>query len=139
MEISILWLKSISTGKEFPVIQLSDDTDMVTGGFDALTSIEKNEVVLAEVRGSETNVEFEKRINAQLKRNDLRASWIIRQEDKNQDLKGMSFQEFRKRFQPPILYYRDIYSEGEAVVSRAVALDEYLRTGGQMLRANNDA
>jgi hypothetical protein len=58
MEISILWLKSVSTGKEFPVIQLSDDTDMVISGFDVITIIEKNEVVLAEATGSETSLEF---------------------------------------------------------------------------------
>ena len=141
MELSILWLRSVTTGKEFPVVQFSGDTDMETGSVASLTSIERNEVVVAWLNGNETTEEFERRVNTILSRNDLRATVLVRVENKgNLSLGSSSFQDFRKNYQSPTLYYNDVFSVGgEAIVSQKLTLSEFKSRGGRVTRINGDA
>lgn len=129
----------MKTGKEFPVVQFSGDTDMETEGLASLTCIDGNEVVVASLNANETPEEFEGRVNAQLKRNDLRATKLVRVENETSS-RSFSFQEFRKEYKSPTLYYNDIYSVGEeAIVNKEVTLSEFKSRGGRVTKINRDA
>ncbi|MDR3418745.1 MAG: hypothetical protein P4L83_21435 [Nevskia sp.] len=143
---TILWLKSESTGRQFLVVLFSADTDMATAGWVAFTSLEKHEIVVTELtaeeyrataNGSSGYLQAEKRINAALGRTDLKCPWIVRAEDAGPGGKGLSFQEFRKVYRPPIIYYRDIF-QSDAVdavaqeVSR-VSLRQFEQAGGKLV------
>ncbi|MDB5987172.1 MAG: hypothetical protein JWR16_2225 [Nevskia sp.] len=140
---TILWLKSESTGKQFPAVLFSADTDMVTAGWVALTSLEKQEIVVTELtpdeyrataNGSSGYLQVEKRINAALGRADLKCPWFVRAEGSGPSGKGLSFQEFRKIYRPPVIYYRDIF-QSDAVareVSR-VSLSQFEQAGGKLV------
>lgn len=140
---TILWLKSENTGKQFPVVLLSSDTDMATAGWVSLTSVEKNEVVVTElsaeeyratVNGASGYLQVEKRINAALGRVDLKCPWFVRAEESGADATGMSFQDFRKVYRPPVVYYRDIFQPDAVAreVSR-VSLSQFEQAGGKLV------
>ena len=140
---TILWLKSESTGKEFPVVLFSADTDMATAGWVALTSVEKYEVVVTELtveeyrataNGSSGYLQVEKRINAALGRADLKCPWFARAEESGFSGRSLSFQEFRKAYCPPTIYYRDIFQQDAVAreVSR-VSLSQFEQTGGKLV------
>jgi hypothetical protein len=140
---TILWLKSESTGKQFPVVLFSADTDMATAGWVALTSVEKHEVVVTELtveeyrattNGSSGYLQVEKRINAALGRADLKCPWYVRAEESGPSGKTLSFQEFREVYRPPVIYYRDIFQPDAVAreVSR-VSLSHFEQTGGKLI------
>jgi hypothetical protein len=139
---TILWLQSPATTKRFPIVQFSGDTDMVTAGWVSLTSVEHSEVVVTQLTGEEyhsTNkdssgyLQVEGRVNSALNRCDLRCSWLVRVEEISPIGKGLSFQEFRKAYRPPKLFFRDIFcndslAEEVSCVTRA----EFERNGGKL-------
>lgn len=139
---TILWLQSEATGRRFPTVQFSADTDMVTFGWISLTSISGHELVIAQMvpsehaagaRAAEELVEH--RLNAALGRNDLRAVPLVRAEQRGPSGHGLSFQEFRRVYQPPRLLYRDIFADGsvaECVAESSVA--DFQSGGGRLLR-----
>lgn len=43
---TILWLQSQATAKQFPIVEFSADTDMITNGWLSLTSINQPEIVV---------------------------------------------------------------------------------------------
>ncbi|WP_322629468.1 hypothetical protein [Halothiobacillus sp.] len=140
---TILWLKSESTGKQFPVVLFSADTDMATAGWVTLTSIEKYEVVVSELtaeeyrataNGSSGYLQVEKRINAALGRADLKCPWFVRAEESGPSGKNLSFQEFKKVYRPPAIYYRDIFQpDAVAVEVSRVSLSQFEQAGGKLV------
>lgn len=140
---TILWLESQATKRRFPIVQFSGDTDMVTAGWVSLTSIERPEIIVTQLtaeecrltgEGSERDLQVERRVNRTLNRSDLRCSWLARVEQVGPDGMGLSFQEFRKVYQPPKLSFRDILSEGALAeeVGR-VTLAEFRLSGGSLV------
>jgi hypothetical protein len=94
---------------------------MATQGWVALTSVEKNEVVVTQLTAEEFRatardtsgyLQAEKRINAELGGDDLRCPWFVRGVHSGPSARGLPFQEFRNVYRPPILYYRDIFQSG---------------------------
>jgi hypothetical protein len=140
---SILWLESQATKKRFPIVRFSGDTDMVTAGWVSLTSVERPEIVVTQLsaeeyrltdKDSERDLQVEHRVNKALNRSDLRCSWLVRAEEVGPSAKGLSFQEFRKVYQPPKLFFRDILSEGSlAEEVGCVSLAEFERSGGNLM------
>jgi hypothetical protein len=136
MEISIVWCRSLSTGKEFPLASFSGDTDMETDGWASVTSIDRPEVIVtrtvsAEFRGDEpAQRHLQERLNGALGRTDLRAPHLVRVRE-NTELTGASFQEFRKHYHRPTLFYFDvIVGSGEAEAVREVSVEEFRSSGG---------
>ena len=140
---TILWLKSESTGKQFPAVLFSGDTDVVTAGWVALTSLEKHEVVVTELtaeeycataNGTSGYLQVEKRMNAVLGRADLKCPWFVCAEQSSSNANGLSFQEFRKVYRPAVIYYRDIFKPDETAreVSR-VSLSQFEQAGGKLV------
>ena len=140
---TILWLESQATKKRFPIVQFSGDTDMATMGWESLTSTERPEIVVTQRTADEyrlkaddqgQNQQIEHRINKALNRSDLRLSWLARVEEVGPSATGLSFQEFRKVYQPPKLFFRDIFSEGTlAEQVGLVTLSEFERSGGNLI------
>ena len=139
---TILWLQSEETGRRFPTVQFSADTDMVTMGWVSLTSIDGPEVVVTQMVGSEyivgaRTVEelVEQRVNAALGRNDLRCVPLVRAEERGPSGKGLSFQEFSRVYQSPRLFFRDIFAENSVAECIAeVSIADFESSGGRLLR-----
>jgi hypothetical protein len=113
---TIVWLASRSTGKLFPTVVFSADTDMATDGWISLTSTERPEVIVARMTDAEARAPHEvmaslveTRVNARLGRNDLRYVSLAGVEEPGPDAKGLTFQEFLKVRQPPRLTYSDLF------------------------------
>ncbi len=142
---SILWLKSEKTGKPFPVVQFSADTDMATTGWVSLTSPLHHDLVVTTLTADEFNktlkdssgyLLLEARVNTILNRKDLLCSWLAAVVEPNYDvdLATLSFQEFRKIAKQPRLLYRDIYSaDGLAAIETEVSRQDFERKGGKLL------
>lgn len=138
---TILWLQSQATGKRFPKVQFSSDTDMPTQGWISLTSLENQEIVITQLTGEEYRATFEgyegyesaeQRVNRLLGRSDLRCVWFLGIDKTNSnDSKPSSL--FRY-WQPPKLLYRDILEKDSVAkeVSR-LTLSEFERDGGKLL------
>jgi hypothetical protein len=114
---TILWLESQATGRHFPTVLFSADTDMATAGWESLTSIHRHEIVVTQLTAEEFQatarnpsayVQVENRVNAVLGRDDLRVPWLARIEERGPQAAGLSFQAFRNAHRPPRLLYRDI-------------------------------
>lgn len=137
----IMWLKSQATTKLFPIVLFSGDTDMVTAGRICLTSTEHTEIVVTELTAEEycsqaedpsRYLHAEQRVNSTLSRSDLRCSWLVRAEQVLPK-RGLSFQEFRKLYQPPKLFFRDIFSTGSVAEEfKRVTRSEFERDGGKV-------
>lgn len=131
MSVSIVKLKSIAAGHVFFSIQLTDETYVGPYGAASLSSIEKNEVVLAEYNAIEYQVLFEnipkgstlfeQRINHELGRTDLRSCWFLRREEISLNVSHLS-------------YYKDIHTDtGEAIKVSDLSLEDYLEGGGSFV------
>jgi hypothetical protein len=132
----IVWLRSEKTGRRFPTVVFSGDTDMVTMGWASLSSIVRTEVVITTCSADEMSNSslLESRVNDLLGRNDLRFVPLIRVVENNTSLKGLSFPEFKKAVRPPTLYYKDILAtDGEAVHIESVSPEDFMSTGGSVL------
>jgi len=140
---TILWLESHSTGRRFPTVLFSADTDMATAGWESLTSISRHEVVVTQLTAEEfratardpsTYVQVENRVNATLGRDDLRVPWLVRVEERGPQGAGLSFQEFRKVYRPPRLLYRDILAlDSLAEEQSRVSREEFEGSGGRLV------
>jgi len=142
--IKINWCRSSISEREFPAVVLSADTDMVTDGLVCLTSIEKLEAVVAELTTDEYNagregmIRCEDRINGELGRMDLRITYIARVVENVRSSKGLSFKEFIRSYNPPTLFYRDIFDPtGEAMVVREENENAFVAAGGKILKLIN--
>ncbi len=138
---TILRLKSLATSRYFHTVLFSADTDMATSGWISLTSIEKPEIVVTtmtdeEYQGSADGGETgylmnERRMNSFLERSDLRCCWLVSIEEQTAKAPTVSFQEFLKTYQPPRLFYRDIFSlVGRATVDAELTRKQYEQEGG---------
>jgi len=121
---------------EFPAFMPSADTDMTLIGIGALTSTKRNEIVITKYdlyqphNDAQGRAVFEASINKLLGRNDLRVVPLLRVEDRSPG-PGLSFQEFRTLWKPPILFYGSIYrADKEATVVREMSIEEYRAQGG---------
>jgi len=132
---TILWLRSRSSGKRFPIAQFSADTDMATEGWISLSSLEQPEIVITQLTGPEFCAvetegfrEAEARVNSRLRRSDLRCSWFIRVEQNDHDASSTS----DSRLSPRLLY-RDIHSNGSVAETVAtVSLAQFEFEGGTL-------
>lgn len=115
---TIIWLRSLSTGKCFPSVQFTADTDMATCGWISLTSVERPEIIVTQLTGNEfraagsespSYTEVEGRVNAILGRNDLRVPWLASAEPDERHAAPDSFPGFLKTHRPVRLLYRDIF------------------------------
>ncbi|WP_266183359.1 hypothetical protein [Dyella humicola] len=130
----VSWLSD--GANEFPVFVPSGDTDMVTMGIGALTSTRGNEVIVSQLNVDELRGDarsrglFEARMNKLLGRDDLKVVPLLRAEEGSPGT-GLSFQEFRARWKPPVLFYGSIYADDkEATVVRDMSIEEYQAQGG---------
>ena len=119
IEGSITWLRSRTTGKEFPTFVFRADTDMATEGLIALTSTGRPEVVLTMMTGDEWSADDDsrtaERVNRELGRSDLRAVPLLTRH-------------------PAPLRYRDIFVEGgEADIVREEPRAAFRRNGGSII------
>jgi hypothetical protein len=142
---AILWLRSKKTGKTFPVVQFSADTDMATAGWISLTSPVHHDLVVTTLTDDEFNktledsggfLLLEERVNKILNRTDLVCSWLaaVVEPSYDVDITTLSFQEFRKISKQPQLLYRDIYSDdGLAVIETQVSRRDFERKGGKLV------
>lgn len=140
---TIVWLQSNTSAKQFPIVEFSADTDMVSLGWVSLTSTDRPEIVVTQVTteefraiadGPDGYLAVEHRVNAALKRSDLKCSWLARVEKVTPSVKGISFQEFRKAYQRPKLFFRDIFHRESLAqeVSRTTRSD-FERNGGKVI------
>lgn len=146
---TILWLKSISTGKQFPAVEFTADTDIATAGWVCLCSTERAEVVITQLTpdeqrgyavGGSKYLALERRVNAALSRSDLKHPWLVQVEQPVSSIAaGRSFPEFRKTYQKPGLLFRDIYADGGVAeeVSR-ISRSEFEAQGGHVLVLHRD-
>ena len=140
---TIVWLQSNTSAKQFPIVEFSADTDMATLGWVSLTSTDRPEIVVTQVTAEEFRsiadgpdgyLAVEHRINAALKRSDLKCSWLARVEEVTSSVKGTSFQGFRKAYQPPKLFFRDIlHRESLAQEVRRTTRSDFERNGGKVI------
>ena len=142
---AILWLRSEKTGKKFPVVQFSADTDMATNGWVSLTSGVNHDLVVTTLTDAEFNktsedssgyLLLEARVNKILNRTDLLSSWVaaVVEPSYDVDITTLSFQQFRRIAEQPQLRYRDIYSaEGLATIEAEVSRRDFEREGGKLL------
>ena len=109
---------------------------MVTIGLTSLSSIMRNEIVVAEAQGDELRDGEGKailgRVSKQLERDDLRVVRLLRAEAA--EIKaGLSFQEFRKVSRPPFLIFSCPHCvTGEAEVKDQPSLADFQREGGKL-------
>lgn len=139
---TILWLKSHTSEKPFPVVQFSADTDMATQGWVSLTSTKHSEIIVTQLTGEEYRATFkgtegyllvERRVNTALRRSDLKCSWLVRVERPEPAGKGSSFIAFRSDRMPKLLY-RDIFrNDTLAEEIRKISLSEFEQDGGKVI------
>ena len=110
---TIVWLQSDTSAEQFPIVEFSADTDMATLGWVSLTSTDQPEIVVTQVtaeefraiaKGTDGYLAVEHRVNAALKRLDLKCSWLVRVDD-GPNVAGGSFQMFREAYRPPKLFF----------------------------------
>ncbi|MCX4155384.1 MULTISPECIES: hypothetical protein [Paraburkholderia] len=140
---TILWLQSKTSEKQFPIVEFSADTDMATLGWVSLTSTDRPEIVVTQATAEEFRaiaddldgyLGVEHRVNTALKRCDLKCSWLVRVENVTSSAEGLSFQEFRKAYQPPKLFFRDIlHCDSLAVEVSRTTRSEFERNGGKFI------
>jgi hypothetical protein len=84
---TILWLKSQTTGKRFPVVVFSADRDKVTEGCVALTSVGGSEIVVTQLTADEYQstecepsgyLQVETHVTDVRGRSDLKGFWLVR-------------------------------------------------------------
>lgn len=136
-------LQSNTSAKQFPIVEFSADTDMATLGWVSLTSTDRPEIVVTQVTAEEFRAiadgtdgypAVEHRVNAALKRSDLKCSWLARVEEVTPSVKEFSVQEFRKAYRRPKMSFRDIL-HGDSLaqeVSRTTR-SEFERNGGKVI------
>ena len=136
MNREILWLRSSTTGKEFPTVLDSADTDMDWDGYIPFVDNEGKEIVMAQTKPSEVQ-DFgltQKRLRAELKREDLTYIDLLRTE-RCKLKRNEPFQSFLKRSEesPTKHFYRDIFDpEGEAVTFKKESISGYVSHGGKI-------
>ena len=142
---TILWLRSEKTGKKFPAVQFSADTDMATTGWVSLTSPVHHDIVVTTLTGDEFDktledssgyLLLEARVNKILNRKDMLCSWLasVAEPSHDVDIAALSFQNFRKIAKQARLLYRDIYSaDGLAAIETEVSRRDFERKGGKLL------
>ena len=108
--------------ESFPVFSFVADTDMVTFGCVALTG-KGNKIALTMQGANETDSETETRIGSEYK--------IVQVRYINEEFsaKGISFQEFRKVYNPPIPIYSCIYCGADAETIKTETKDQFLAYG----------
>ncbi|MBR7991130.1 hypothetical protein KDX08_01605 [Burkholderia cenocepacia] len=138
---TIVWLQSDTSAELFPIVEFSADTDMATLGWVSLTSTDQPEIVVTQVtaeefraiaKGTDGYLAVEHRVNAALKRFDLKCSWLVRVDD-GLNVAGGSFQMFREAYRPPKLFFRDIFSDALAQEASRTTRAEFERNGGKVI------
>ncbi|WP_175821932.1 hypothetical protein [Burkholderia sp. BCC0419] len=140
---AIVWLQSNISAKQFPIVEFSADTDMATMGWVSLTSTDRPEIVVTQVtadefhaiaEGTDGYLAVEHRVNAALKRSDLKCSWLACVEEVGSSVAGGSFQGFREAYRPPKVSFRDIlHSDSLAHEVSRTTRSEFEHNGGKVI------
>ena len=105
-------------GERFPVFTFSADTDMTTNGLVSLTRTDnKNIAIVASLQG-ETLQLVQDRVGAPYRTSE--ATYMH-----HPGKPGVSFQEFRKSYQPPTASYTCIFCAGAADVVATESVSEF--------------
>lgn len=135
IEGTVSILRCEGDGHLSPYLTFSGDTDMVTDGFASLSSIIRDEIVVAEMAPQEFDDEkgkaFQGRINSILDRTDLRFVRLRRVENVTSPA-GSSFQNFRQSYAPPRLVFVCPRCDFDAVAERSATPSDYKRAGGTL-------
>ncbi|WP_107313130.1 hypothetical protein [Burkholderia metallica] len=140
---TIVWLQSNASAEQFPIVEFSADTDMATMGWVSLTSTDRPEIVVTQVTaeefraiadGTDGYLAVEHRVNATLRRSDLKCSWLARVEEVGSSDAGRSFQMFREAYRPPKVLFRDIlHSDSLAQEVSRTTRSEFEHNGGKVI------
>lgn len=135
-EGEILWLCGERSSRQFPVLELSGDTDMVTAGLVTLSSIGQPEIIIvectpAELRAYDTDglCRLEMRVNEALGRRDLRVPELIQVHHVVPSV-NESFQSFSARYRATIPRYVYRFGDEHAILSRTQSCEDFLAAGG---------
>ena len=135
IEATISVLRCEAEGHTTSHLTLIGDTDMVTNGIAALSSVAADEIVVAEQDASELGDPsgriFEARINSLLHRDDLRYVQL-RRLDEAPIPAGLSFRDFRKAHAPPRAIYGCPRCGSDAIAVRMNSPAEYRHRGGTL-------
>ncbi|WP_325088251.1 hypothetical protein [Burkholderia contaminans] len=140
---TIVWLQSNTSAEQFPIVEFSADTDMATMGWVSLTSTDRPEIVVTQVTaeefraiadGTDGYLVVERRVNAALKRSDLKCSWLARVEEVGSSDAGGAFQVFQEVYRAPKVPFRDIlHSDSVAQEVSRTTRSEFERNGGKVI------
>ena len=103
----------------FPVFTFSADTDMATAGWVALTRTDNNDILIAWLKPREIDMELQERVGPPYRVS--RLSVITAAHDQS----GVSFQEFRKSYQPAVVGYSCIFCAGTAMPTNTETVREF--------------
>ena len=117
-------LKCGACEREFPTFVFVADTDMATSGLMALTVLRSHDIILLQQRTPESAGDCESRISSRM-REECRLVPLLRSRDRH--VPSADFQEFRKNYVPPELYYRCIHCAGEAIAISKQTKEEFMR------------
>ncbi len=135
IEGTVSILRCEGEGHLTPNLTFTGDTDMVTEGLASLSSVIRDEIVVAEMAPQEFDDEggnaFQGRINSLLDRTDLRFVRLRRVETATPPA-GSSFQDFRQTYAPPRLVFACPRCDLDALAERSVTPSDYKRAGGTL-------
>lgn len=124
----------------FPHFIFEGETDAITFGLVSASSCSHNEVVLGEMaeeelRDFEAGLQgFEQRLSVRFGRPDFRVVKLLRAETTDGPLRGLSFQDFRRRYRTPRLVYAcPCCRQGEAHVISEMTVETFEEGGGRLL------
>ena len=131
---------------KFPHVTLAGESDLDTAGIYSVTSVDKNEIVVAELNIEEwTNFStnglklFEKRMNLLFKRSDLRTIYIKKIiDDLIPESKDKRFSSFLNTYTPPSVIFSCIKCDsGNGKIINEITLYEFIEDHGKILTFGN--
>lgn len=136
VEATVVILKCAACRATNPHLVLAGDTDMATDGLLCLTSVEHNEVVVADDEGREPadlpGCDIAGRINRAMGRDDLRFIRLVGVVE-TPARPGQGFQAFRESFQPPRRRYScPVCGAGMSEVIRELSPSQFALEGGRI-------
>ena len=124
-----------------PHFLFSGDEDADTAGLCSASSCNQNEVVIVEAEPNEWNdlegtgaSAIEERLAQQLRRADFKVLRLLRVERENAPGTGLSFRDFKKGYERPVLVYScACCGEGESRAIEELTAGEFQESGGRIL------
>lgn len=143
VEGTLLRLRCQECLSEFPHFIFSGEDDLDTEYLSSASAADTNEVALFQVspqvwdRTDESrSLLIETELEKALGRNDFRVVRLLRVEEKNDSAAGLSFQDFMKGYQPPVLVFScPCCGSGESHSIGEMTIEEFEDSGGRILVA----